>query len=234
MDDRGLHWEGCNNVRDLGGLSAQYGRKTRRGALVRSDDPVKLTRTGWDALWAHGIRTIITLRTEGKSEFEFDPEVIPSGIEHISIAIEDLGDKEFLQKWAATDLWCTPLYYQDALRRWPRPHADVVAAFASAQPGGVLIHCRRGVDRTGIMAMLFLAMVGVSAEDIIADYELSPDPDRDAILKENDTSSREVILNTLATLDGETYLLEAGLSPSEIFAARERLLEPAENKDACN
>jgi hypothetical protein len=96
--------------------------------------PSKLTTKGWGALSAHGIRTIITLRTEGKTEYEFDMLFVPSEIEFVSVAIEDLGDPEFLQTWAATDLWCTPLYYQDALKLWPKRYADVVSAFAQAQP----------------------------------------------------------------------------------------------------
>ncbi|MGD8455465.1 MAG: tyrosine-protein phosphatase [Anaerolineales bacterium] len=223
--NRQLKWDGCNNVRDLGGLPAYDGRKTRWGALVRSDDPSKLTAKGWEALWAHGIRTIITLCTEGKTEYEFDLEVIPSGIELVSVAIEDLGDTEFLHTWAATDLWCTPLYYQDALTRWPAQHAAVVAAFAQAQPSGVLFHCVRGCDRTGIIALLLLALVGVSEEDIVADYELSIDPERDEILSTNGTTTRKVILDTLAGIDAESYLLSAGLSQTDIDNARERFLE---------
>ena len=224
--NRQLDWDGCSNVRDLGGLSAIDGRKTRWGALVRSDDPSKLTTEGWEALWAHGIRTIITLCTEGKTEYEFDMQVIPSGIEVVSIAIEDLGDTEFLKKWAATDLWCTPLYYQDALIRWPKRHAEVVSTFAKAQNGGVLIHCVRGNDRTGIIAMLLLALVGVSAEDIVTDYELSTDPEREELLRAIETTSRNVILEALANIDVEPYLLAAGLNQADFEAAKERLLAP--------
>jgi protein-tyrosine phosphatase len=169
---RQLDWDGCNNVRDLGGLSALDGRQTRWGALVRSDTPSKLSTEGWRALCAHGIRTIISLRTEGKTEPDLDLPNPPSGLEVVSVAIEDLGDGEFLQRWAATELWCTPLYYQDALRRWPQRHAKAVSAFVHAQPGGVLMHCSRGQDRTGIMALLLLALAGVTAEDTAADYEL--------------------------------------------------------------
>jgi hypothetical protein len=176
----------------------------------------------------HGIRTIISLRTEGKTEPDLDLPHLPPGVEVASVAIEDLGDVEFLQQWAATELWCTPLYYQDALRRWPQRHAEVVSAFAHARPGGVLIHCSRGQDRTGIMTLLLLALVGVATEDIVTDYESSPDPERDEILRAHGTSSRKVILDTLANLDAETYLLAAGLGQSDLEAARERLLEPRE------
>ena len=210
MRNRILHWRGCNNVRDLGGLYASDGRKTRWGALVRSDDPVKLTKRGWDALWAHGVRTIITLSTEGKDEYEYDMGVIPSGIYLVSVAIEDLDDTGFLHKWAATDLWSMPLNYQDALKRWLGRHVEVVAAFACAKPGGVLFYCVREVDRTGIIALLMLRLVGVSEQAIVADYELSPDPECNAILSANGTTSRKVILETLRILDVESYLLKAG------------------------
>jgi hypothetical protein len=40
--DRKLHWVGCNNVRDLGGLSTLERRKTRWVAVIRSDDPSNL------------------------------------------------------------------------------------------------------------------------------------------------------------------------------------------------
>jgi protein tyrosine/serine phosphatase len=226
--NRQLTWDGCNNVRDLGGLSASGGRRTRWGALVRSDAPSKLTAEGWRALWAHGIRTILTLRTAGHTEQELDLPVLPPGIESVSVPIEDLNDKEFLHKWAASELWCTPLYYQDALQRWPQQHAEVVAAFARAQAGGVLFHCVRGHDRTGIIAILLLALAGVTAEEIINDYELSPDPERDQILEAHGTSSRKVILDVLGNMDIEDYFLSAGLSQADIEAARQRLIEPAD------
>lgn len=38
-----LNWGGCSNVRDLGGLMTREGRTTRRGAVVRSDHPAKIS-----------------------------------------------------------------------------------------------------------------------------------------------------------------------------------------------
>jgi protein-tyrosine phosphatase len=60
--NRILTWEGCVNVRDLGGLNTSDGRQTRWGAVVRSDTPAKLTAAGWAALYAHDVRTVISLR----------------------------------------------------------------------------------------------------------------------------------------------------------------------------
>jgi hypothetical protein len=228
MKNRVLAWDGCVNVRDLGGLRTSDGRITRRGAMVRSDTPARLTAAGWSALHAHGIRTILTLRTDGMVEEELNVRTPFADIAVVQVAIEDIGDAAFVQQWVESNLWSTPLYYQDALQRWPARHAAAIAAIAQAQPGGVLFHCIRGHDRTGIIAMLLLAVAGVQPETIAEDYALSPDPQRDAFLKNQGASSREVILAALASLDIETYLLAAGLSRLDLDTVRERLLQPME------
>jgi protein-tyrosine phosphatase len=228
MNERILHWEGCSNVRDLGGLRTGDGRTTLSRAIVRSDTPARLTEAGWSALYAYGIRTIITLRTKGKVEPELDFTSPYSDLVTVQAEIGDLTDREFLQQWAATDLWCTPLYYKDALCRWPERHAAVVSAIGRAQPGGVLFHCIRGNDRTGIIALLLLALAGVRPEEIIADYEisfeLSPDPYRDELLGREHSSVREAILGALTGLDIDSYLGMGGVSQVELAAVRKRLL----------
>jgi protein-tyrosine phosphatase len=225
--NRILNWEGCNNVRDLGSMNASNGCKTRWGAVVRGDHPASLTENGWSALHAHGIRTIISLRTHGLDEKDY-PVVVPSrpDIQVVSVEIEDVTDKEFVEKWASSELWCTPLYYTDALNRWHARHADALKAIAQAKPGGVLFHCKRGHDRTGIIGLLLLSLVGVAPEDILADYELSIDPEREEILIREGTTTRDVILETISQLDTEDYLLSGGLSQNDIDAIRSRFLEP--------
>jgi protein-tyrosine phosphatase len=224
MNERVLAWEGCTNVRDLGGLRTGDGRTTRLGAVVRSDSPARLTAAGWSALYAYGIRTIISLRTDGMVEDELTIMPAYPDLVTVQLAIEDVTDREFVQQWAATELWCTPLYYQDALRRWPERHAAVISAIARAQPGGVLFHCIRGNDRTGIIALLLLALVGVTPDDIVADYELSPDPGRDELLAREHSSVREAIFSALAGLDVDRYLGMGGASQADLAAVRTRLL----------
>jgi protein tyrosine/serine phosphatase len=224
MNERVLAWDGCINVRDLGGLSTGNGRSTRWKAIVRSDTPARLTAAGWSALYDYGIRTIITLRTVGMTEDELGFTSPYPDLVTVQAAIEDLTDKEFLQKWAISNLWGTPLYFKDALRRWPERHAAVISAIAQAQPGGVLFHCIRGYDRTGIISLLLLALVDVTPDDIIADYELSADPERDALLAGEHSSVQEAILGTLEGLTIENYLNMGGASKDDLAAIRERLL----------
>lgn len=225
IQDRRLTWDGCANVRDLGGLSTLDGRVTRWGAVVRSDHPAKLTEAGWSALYDYGIRTIITLATDGNPEDYPDAALRPTDLTTIRCAIEDFTDPEFVQQWVITDLVGTPLYYSDALRRWPERHIAVIETIAHARPGGVLFHCWRGHDRTGIITLLLLVLVGVTPEEILADYELSEDAERDTILARHNTTTRETILSTLAQLDVEQYLRAGGLSQADIAAVRARLLD---------
>jgi protein-tyrosine phosphatase len=224
MKKRVLAWDGCTNVRDLGGLSTSDGRMTRWRAIVRSDSPAKLTAEGWSALYAYGIRTIITLCTCGKAEDELNITPRHSDPVTVQVEIEDITDMEFVQQWVATNLWGPPLYYKDALRRWPERHAAAISAIARARPGGVLFHCIRGNDRTGIISLLLLALVGVTPDDVIAEYELSPDPYRVEFLAREHSSVREAILSALAGLDIESYLSMGGVGQEDLAAVRKRLL----------
>lgn len=225
ITNRILNWQGCNNVRDLGGMDTSNGYKTRWGAVVRGDQPARLTANGWTALYEHGIRTIVSLRTHGFDEKDH-PIVTPPypDINVVSVEIEDVTNKEFVEKWATSDLWGTPLYYTDALNLWAHRHAAALKAIAQAQPGGVYFHCIRGHDRTGIIAFLTLALAGVSLKDITADYELSEDSVRDQLLAERNTNAYEVLQKTLEGIHVENYLLEGGMTQTDITALRERLL----------
>ena len=224
--NRILNWEGCNNVRDLGGLDASNGSKTRWGAIVRGDQPAKLTNKGWTSLYNHGIRTIVSLRTHGFDEKDH-PIVVPPNpdIQVLSVEIEDVTNENFVQKWATTDLWGTPLYYTDALNLWAHRHAAALKAIAQAQPGGVFFHCIRGHDRTGIITFLLLSLVGISMKDITADYELSVDSVRDQLLAEQNTNVYEVLQGTLDGIRIENYLLEGGMTQADINSIHARFLE---------
>jgi hypothetical protein len=75
-----------------------------------------------------------------------------------------------------------------------------------------------------MIALLLLALAGVTPDDIIADYELSPDPDRDEVLARAHSSVREAILSALAGLNIDNYLSMGGVSQADLAAVRKRLL----------
>jgi hypothetical protein len=69
--DRVLVWDGCVNVRDLGGLPLEDGGETRFRVVVRADSIRGLTNKGWAALREYGFGTVIDLR--GDAEVAQDP-----------------------------------------------------------------------------------------------------------------------------------------------------------------
>lgn len=84
-------WEGCLNVRDLGGYPAMDGRETRWHTIVRADNLASLTEAGRAALVAYGVRTILDLRRP--HEVEQSPNPFAHGGAHgIAYANVSFGD----------------------------------------------------------------------------------------------------------------------------------------------
>jgi protein-tyrosine phosphatase len=203
--------------RDLGGIRTTDGRTIRPGALVRarSLDDVE----DWTALHELGVRTLIDLRNDD----ERASAPAPPGITALHLPLDGSDDREFWDEWASDWRFGTPAYYGPHLTRFPERSVAVVEAIAGARPGGVLFHCMGGRDRTGMVAMLVLTLVGVAPERIADDYELGAGahPDAEAVaagLTRAGTSARAELLRTLTELD---------LAPFERFrgALCERVLE---------
>lgn len=239
--DRHLDWDGGFNARDLGGIPAADGRTTRWGAVVRSDSLDRLSPAGWSALEAHGVRTIVDLRND--DEIARDAALGPAGLTTVRVPVDDLADTEFWKYCRDNGLDGSPLYYQPFLDRKPEQCAAAVAAVAQAGPGGVVVHCGIGRDRTGLITMLLLALVGVAAEDIALDYEMSNPrlpplwallgvddqvPKIEEYLARRNTTARATMLDILASLDVDAYLRSAGTSGDDLAAVRQRLLTPVE------
>jgi protein tyrosine/serine phosphatase len=184
--------------RDLGGIRTSDGRSVRPGALVRARSLDDLGDDGWAELHALGVRTLIDLRND--DERASAPS--PAGITAVHLPLDGIDDREFWDEWASDWRFGTPVYYAPHLGRFPERSVAVLEAIAHARPGGVLFHCMGGRDRTGMIAMLVLALVGVAAEDIAADYELSAtDPEIAAGLLRAGTSARAELLRTLDEID---------------------------------
>ena len=213
--ERDLHWDGCVNARDLGGLPTADGRVTRRGALVRSETVDRLTSAGWEALRAHGIRTIIDLRNDDE---RLDSRPAPLGIDVVHIALDQLdADPDFWADWINGPQFGTPLYYRPFMDRFPEQIERVLDAIEQAPPGGVLFHCVGGRDRTGLIAIAALTVAGVAPEVIADDYALAAerahthDPMLDEFLAEKGTSARELVIELAANMDLERPGLRARL-----------------------
>jgi hypothetical protein len=172
-----LSWDGCRNVRDLGGYPLPGGGLTRAGAIVRADSVRQLSDAGWQALVDYGVRTVVDLRLP--SELDGDPpDRLPVEFVHAPL-VEELDEQGTAEIDAIADahgddvVSATRDVYLEMLER---NHAGVAGAFtaiAAARLGGVLVHCHAGKDRTGIVAALLLDLAGVDRALIGGDYAQS-------------------------------------------------------------
>ncbi|MEV4350347.1 tyrosine-protein phosphatase [Actinoplanes sp. NPDC049596] len=227
--ERHLDWAGCLNVRDLGGLSTREGRVTRRGAVVRADSLDRLTPRGWADLQAYGVRTVVDLR---ESDERSATVARPAGIAVVHVPLDDNADTDFWYRCIDDETDGTPLYYRPFLDRKADRCAQALAAVARAEPGGVVVHCGIGRDRTGLISLLLLTLAGVEPAAIAADYALSGDRlrrhfDRDDPVVERlaarGTTIAEVVHKLLTELDIEQRLTAAGLTGEELRAIRARM-----------
>ncbi len=169
---RTLSWDGCANVRDLGGLPIEGGGETRRGSVIRGDSVRRLSDAGWEALLAHGVRTVLDLRW--REELAEDvPRELPVDVVHVSLFGEqdaayydDLSAR--LERWTdRADV--TRESYLEFLERYRENVAQAIVAVARAD-GPVFVHCAAGKDRTGLVSALLLRLAGVGVEDVADDY----------------------------------------------------------------
>jgi hypothetical protein len=92
-----LDWPGAVNARDLGGIPTADGRRTRRGALVRSGALDSLEPEGWAELERFGIRTVVDLRNDGEIKGDLHPR--PASVETLQIPLDVSEDREFWGRW---------------------------------------------------------------------------------------------------------------------------------------
>ena len=246
--ERGLRWDGCFNVRDLGGLETASGGRTKHGAVVRADNVRHLTEAGWQQALEYGIRRVVDLRFAGESPGEDDAH---PGVDVVSVSLFGRHDPDAARAFDemllnADDIGAVfTASYVRTLERAPHRVAEAVAAVADAdEENGVLIHCFAGKDRTGIVTALLLDAVGVHDAAIAADYALShanlggifdpwvarsrDDDERETRLRSalSPAETMEAVLTWLDAAGGSrAYLLDAGLASEQLDRLDARLVE---------
>lgn len=197
MINRYIALDGTFNFRDIGGFIGDQGRTVKTGLLYRSDALYKLSDQDLGTLSSMGIRTIVDFRSP--SEAAAHPNRLPDGVNSITLAPHaDLaaqasashGDDEAkiakMVQMAQTAEG--RLYFTKNLDSM----AGQMAAFAVSESGiqayssflqllleadttPLIFHCKGGKDRTGWAAALVLSILGVSRDDIVADYMKTAD-----------------------------------------------------------
>lgn len=164
---RDIAWDGCLNLRELGGLPTRDGRVTASGAFIRGDSVCYLSDAGREALRTHGVRSIVDLRRQKELDEQPNPFASVSGIAYVNAPITDDAVEERLRTLADGGERYVAMV-DGGVHRF----GAALTALAHAQAPTVF-HCFSGRDRTGIVAGLLLRLVGVPDEAILADYALT-------------------------------------------------------------
>ena len=200
-----LHWPELRNARDLGGLATVDGGRIRERALIRTDNHGRLLPAGLAAMEAYGVSRIVDLRWEWEASTYPSPLAGDARYRLVPACFDPTGDEVI-----------PPDSYRLMIDAAPDRLAAALTAVAQAPPGGVVVHCHAGRDRTGVVVALALHVAGVPVESIAADYAVTAD------------SPPGMIVNTFAHLESRyggagEYLLGAGMTPADLAALRARL-----------
>lgn len=165
--------EAVHNFRDLGGYATADGRHTVWRTLFRADGLYRLTPADVVALEPLGLRTVIDLRSapELSERGRFPVDVHPVVFHHFPIidATWALADRPVHDRDEDFLIWA----YQEMLTVGAPRFAAAFAALAEPDALPAVFHCAAGKDRTGLLAALLLGSLGVSHDDIVADYALT-------------------------------------------------------------
>ena len=166
--------EGCWNVRDAGGWPAADGRTMKPGVLFRSDDPIRMTAAGRETIAGLGLGGVIDLRQDHQVK-RSAPFIDEERTHHIPLVDQVINTDSPPPMATPADLGAL---YMDMYERGRNRLATSVELIASNPRAPWLVHCAAGKDRTGILVAALKVSVGVSAEDIVAEYALSDGPVR--------------------------------------------------------
>ncbi len=169
--------EGIHNLRDYGGYGVPGAGRVKTGLLLRSGQHMEATDADLATLARLDIRTIIDLR--GASErTSFPCRRHPQFDAHI-IAYDGETTNSPPHEGGGGKVEMTPDMARERMiavyTRMPNNPAmlDMFTRYFAAlatRDGASLVHCFAGKDRTGVAASLLLHVLGVSRDDVVAEF----------------------------------------------------------------
>lgn len=238
---RNLGFSATYNFRDVGGYAGLEGRTVRWRRLFRSDALHRIGESDAAAFAQLGVRTVIDLRRPAEVEkFGRVPEGY--GLDYRHLVLNHTDWETISRDDVPQDRWLADRYLNFA----EDGHEAILASLriiAEPSRAPVIVHCMAGKDRTGTVCALTLALLGVSDEDIAADYALTTaamtslteylmEKHPAAVLGnehmfESPPGAMLKFLADLRALHGsvENYVREIGLLDAEIDSMRSHLLE---------
>lgn len=159
-----IKFTSTSNTRDLGGLPLELGEWTKCNRVIRSDVPVSLNDEEMEYLLNNKIDTVIDLRD--KKHTELSPTCLQQNeyFKWHNIVLQ----KSISKINSEEDLVRTYLDFCNNSEEM-----KTIFTIIANTPGGVIIHCQEGKDRTGVVTAILLLLTGIPVEDIILDYSCS-------------------------------------------------------------
>lgn len=219
--------KGISNFRDLGGYACKDGI-TKWGVFFRSTSLHKALKEDMEILEYLGISQVLDLRYP--HEREKMPDLPVKGADWMGISLMGpIAAEQLRVNDTVEDTRTLIRMYRQIINHARTEIRDAVRAMIEAE-GPALFHCAAGKDRTGIIAMLLLCAVGVSREDIIADYEMSHHYIRTFTtdISGSHGSNMQRLLDEIVKKWGSAagFLLECGISSKEILRLKEKFVTP--------
>jgi protein-tyrosine phosphatase len=167
---RWIALEGAFNFRDLGGYGTVDGGAVRWGSIFRSDALHHLSPEDLELVGALGVDRIIDLRSPDEIEAVGRGRLTDGPIAYLTAPIIPSATGEALAAPPGDDIAERYLWYLDVGRKG---FVDAFEVLSRPGGGAVVFHCAAGKDRTGVVAALLLSLLGVTDDDIVADYALT-------------------------------------------------------------
>jgi protein-tyrosine phosphatase len=170
---RHVEFQRLHNFRDLGGYPARDGGATKWGVLYRSDNLRKLSESAdVERFLELDVRTVVDLRYPWEIGQAGRVPDFP-GLRYVNLSIEHqpydqgaLGDDFDPWRFLADR-------YMEVAQDGVKEIRGVLEVIADPESGTTVFHCASGKDRTGIIAMLVLSLIGVSEENVLDDFSLT-------------------------------------------------------------
>ncbi len=176
--DRVVDLAGSVNFRDFGGYATTDGARIRRGRLFRCGQMANLTDAAQLQFAKLNIRVICDLRRP--DERQADPTPVPDHVSRrVEIPIDPASAAMLRDSMAdsALDVDQRVAFMRAITVGLARDHAQGYARMFQAlqdhAPGGFLVHCTAGKDRTGVGVALIQLALGAPREAVMEDYLLT-------------------------------------------------------------